>query len=155
MIGYFKKNVYILFLLLFALCAIITITVWLKPSDDKLTIKNQDKVINELTQSNADTAKTLENQRLAKDITNIILEQGDRVKSDIQLEHRTNHTQNENTVDLIKQDYDTKIAITKDINEINVLIKVREQEVSKTRINLLWKQYCQQEPNEAECKGSP
>lgn len=146
-------GVFYLVLVVVVIWALIAAFNKLSGNQDSSVRGQQQVVINDLSNTNANLTKTLDIQKKAgvidQDIVNTTTDK-QKQNSDTK---STSHQNVENKITELRKEYNDKISKAVDPQESLKLIKEKEIAVSTARVKSLWVNFCKQEPQDEDCKG--
>lgn len=124
-----------------------------QPDKLRQTVRDQSTAIGTVQKSNEELVKGINLKLESETLKEEIVEAGEKTKADNAAKQAKENDRVETQVETIKSDFDKKIDKSMDPEKLATLIKAREQAISKTRMDSLWKKYCQYEPSDPDCRG--
>lgn len=124
-----------------------------EPGQLKQHVRDQSVVIDTVQQSNKNLKEGIQFSKDAEVLKDSIVDTGEKAKEENAVNKSTKQAKIETKVETIKADFNQQIEKSTEPAKTATLIKAREKAISKTRIDALWKDYCQNEPSDLDCRG--
>lgn len=124
-----------------------------EPGQLKQHVRDQSVVIGTVQQSNKNLKEGIQFSKDAEVLKDSIVDTGEKAKEENAVNKSTKQAKIETKVETIEADFNQQIEKSTEPAKTATLIKAREKAISKTRIDALWKDYCQNEPSDLDCRG--
>jgi hypothetical protein len=116
-------------------------------------IVEQQGIIKSVNESNQNLREGFRLQRDSDSISTNLLDINNKEKDNLQTIRANNLDKVNEAVSSINNAFNSKLEKTNDPVETAVIVKEKEKAISQARLQLLWKNYCRDEPSDPDCRG--